>query len=330
MRAIEKYGVGAGASRLICGNNALYKILEERLAQFKKTEGALVFSSGYTANVGTISAMASKESTVFSDRLNHASIVDGIILSRARHFRYPHADTAALEGILSKNETEEKLIVTDTVFSVDGDIAPLAQIVSLAKKYNAFLMVDEAHATGVLGEDGAGAAHKEGIDGSIDIQMGTLSKALGGLGGFVCARKEIIDYLMNKSRSFIYTTALPPSVLASNIAALDIIQNEPELRKALWKNAAYLSEGLHALGFDTLNSKTPIIPVLLKDNELTMNFSNGLFEEGIFAIGIRPPTVPIGSARLRVTVTAAHKREHLDKALEAFAKVGKRLGVVSI
>ncbi|MFH1407401.1 MAG: 8-amino-7-oxononanoate synthase [Candidatus Omnitrophota bacterium] len=327
-RAIDKYGAGSPASRLICGNNTLYGALEGKLARFKKTQAALVFTSGYTANLGIISALASRNAAVFSDKLNHASIVDAIILSRAEIIRYPHKNTALLEETLAKDKHNTRLIVTDTVFSMDGDIAPLAQIAGLAKKYNAMLMVDEAHATGVLGKTGAGCVEHFGLKNGVHLQMGTLSKAFGCLGGFVCASEEIIEYLINKARSLIYTTALPPSVLASNIAALEIIQTQAELRQKLWENVKYFKEGLLRYGFNTMQSATPIIPVLLKDNSLTMKFSGALRDEGIFAVGIRPPTVPPGEARIRLTVTAAHKKAHLDKALDAFAKIGKKYGVI--
>ncbi len=327
-KAIEKYGVGSGASRLVSGNNILYRELEDKIAEFKKTESALVFSSGYTANIGILQALSEKIGVVFSDRLNHASIVDGIILSRIDFKRYPHKDIKVLEDMLSKEDkAEKKLIVTDTVFSMDGDIAPIPEIVELAKKFNAIVMIDEAHATGVLGKNGKGAVEYFNLRGEIEVQMGTFSKAFGGFGAFVCGSKNLIEFLINKARSLIYTTALPPSVLASNIAAINIVENEPGLRQRLWENVEYFKRGLLSYGFNILESQTPIIPILLGDNERTMNFSRALLEEGVFIQGIRPPTVPKGSSRLRVTVIATHAREDLDKALKAIVKVAKKLGV---
>jgi len=327
-KAIEKYGIGSGASRLVSGNNILYKELEDRIASFKETESALVFTSGYTANIGILQALSKKIDVIFPDRLNHASIVDGIILSRIDFKRYPHKDMKVLEDMLSNEGTDKrKLIVTDTVFSMDGDIAPMPEIVELAKKFDAMVMMDEAHATGVLGKSGRGAVELFDLKGRLEVQMGTFSKAFGGFGAFVCGSKELIEFLINTARSFIYTTALPPSVLAANITSIELVKNEPELRKRLWENMEYFKRGLLSYKFDILESRTPIIPILLGDNELTMNFSKMLLEEGIFIQGIRPPTVPKGSARLRITVIATHTREDLDKALEAIVKVAKKLGI---
>jgi glycine C-acetyltransferase len=327
-KIIDEYGVGCGASRLVGGNNILYRELEGRLAIFKETEAALVFNSGYTANIGILQGISEKIDVIFSDRLNHASIVDGIILSRVNFKRYPHKDFKALEDMLSKEDrAKKKLIVTDTIFSMDGDIAPLPDIVELAERFNAMVMVDEAHATGVLGKDGKGALNHFGLKGRVEIQMGTFSKAFGGFGAFVCGSNELIEFLINTARSLIYTTALPPSVLASNIAALNIVESEPTIRQRLWENVEYFKKGLLSYRFDISESETPIIPIILKDNELTMNFSRMLLEEGVYIQGIRPPTVPQGSSRLRVTVIATHTREDLDKALEAIVKVAKKLGV---
>lgn len=327
---IDEYGVGCGASRLVGGNNILYRELEGRLAIFKETEAALVFTSGYAANIGILQGISGKIDIIFSDRLNHASIVDGIILSRVNFKRYPHKDFKALEDMLSKEDrAKKKLIVTDTVFSMDGDIAPLPDIVELAERFNAMVMVDEAHATGVLGKDGKGALSHFGLKGKAQIQMGTFSKAFGGFGAFVCGAKELIEFLINTSRSLIYTTALPPSVLASNIAALKIVESEPAIRQRLWENVEYFKKGLLSHKFDISESATPIIPILLGDNERTMNFSRMLLEEGVYIQGIRPPTVPKGSSRLRITVISTHTREDLDKALEAIVKVGRKLEVIT-
>ncbi len=327
--AIDKFGAGSVASRLISGNCTLYRELEDRIANFKQTPSSLVFTSGYTANIGILQALSKNIDVIFSDKLNHASIVDGIILSRVDFKRYPHNDMETLENMLSKEDiSKKKLIVTDTVFSMDGDIAPLDKIVELADKYNAMVMVDEAHATGVMGENGAGLVEHFGLKGKVDIQMGTFSKAFGGLGAFVCGSEEFRDFLINSARSFIYTTALVPSVLASNIAALDIIESEPQVRKRLWENVEYFKKGLLRYKFDILNSQTPIIPILLRENELTMNFSRMLLDEGIFACGIRPPTVPKDLSRIRVTVIASHTKEDLDMALERIARVARNLGVL--
>lgn len=322
--AIDRYGFGSGASRLVVGNTVLHKKLEERIAAFKGCEAALLFNSGYAANLGAISALCEKGDIIFSDKLNHASIIDGILLSRAEFKRYPHKDTDVLEGMLkSSNGFRRKIIITDSVFSMDGDIAPLPKIVKLAERYNAWVYVDEAHATGVLGKKGKGAIEHFGLDGRAHIQMGTLSKAAGSFGAFVCGSKTLIEYLINKSRGFIYTTSLPPVICAASLAALEIIEKEPRLRDRLWENVEFLREGLRQLGFGTSDSQTPIIPILTEEPGVTMEFSRRLFKEGIFVQGIRPPTVPEGKSRLRVTVTAAHKRSHLEKALDSFRRIGR-------
>ena len=354
VKAIQKFGAGAGASRLVTGSNILHKRLEEKLADFKKQEACLVYSSGYSANLGIISALADRNSTVFSDRLNHASIIDGIILSRAEMARYPHKDVAALEKLLSnqkpatakagcrqggktshhqggvppRRQNQRRLIVSDSVFSMDGDIAPVPELVDLARRYDCLLMLDEAHATGVLGKNGRGALEHFGLKCEERIiQMGTLSKAIGALGGFVCGKKDLIEYLINRSRSFIFSTALPAALCASAIEAIEIIEKDSSLLARLWENTNFLREGLRSLGFDTLDSQTPIIPILTKEPKLTMEFSRRLFKEGIFVQGIRPPTVPEGSCRLRVTVMAAHTRKDLEFALLKFKKIGKKSGI---
>jgi 8-amino-7-oxononanoate synthase len=333
IQAVRKFGVGAGASRLVLGGNTLHKQLEKALANFKGQEAALVYSSGYSANLGIIPALVGRGDLVFSDRLNHASIIDGIILSRAELVRYPHKDTRALEELLMAHKPEDRsqnrLIITDSVFSMDGDIAPIPQLVNLAKKYDCLLMIDEAHATGVLGKDGSGVLEYFGIkrDKRI-IQMGTLSKAIGALGGFVCGRKDLIDYLINRSRTFIFSTALPAGLCAGAIKAINIIKKDGPLRRRLWDNADFLRKGLQSLGFDTLQSQTPIIPVLTGEPKPTMEFSRGLFKEGIFVQGIRPPSVPEGASRLRVTVMATHTISDLKFALEKFKKIGKKLGII--
>lgn len=330
MSAIDKFGVGQGASRLVLGNTVLHKRLEERIASFKNQESALVYVSGYHANLGIISALASRESIVFSDRLNHASIIDGVILSRAELVRYPHKDLNILDSLLKAHRNKKnKIIITDSIFSMDGDIAPLKGLSGLAKKYGCLLILDDAHATGVLGENGTGALEYFKIppDEHI-IQMGTLSKAVGCLGGFITGCKDLIDYLINRSRPFIFTTSLPAMVVSSAIKAFDIIEKDATLRTRLIKNAEFLRHALRDAGFDILGSQTPIVPVLTKEPKLTMEFSRQLFNEGIFVQGIRPPTVPEGTSRLRLTVMATHKKSDLEFALKRFREIGKDLKVI--
>lgn len=331
VEAIKNYGFGSGASRLVCGNTKLHEELERKITEFKKSEACLVFNSGYTANIGIISALVKRGDAVFCDKFNHASVVDGIILSRAEFRRYAHKDIPALEDLLKKSGSyRRRLIVTDSVFSMDGDIAPLGELIDLAKRYDCLLMIDEAHATGVLGENGRGALEHLGLEDKKDgiIQMGTLSKALGGFGAYACGSKDLIDYLINHSRAFIYTTSLPPSIIAANIKALEIIQSEPQLRTKLKSNVDFLKDKLHSLGFDTKESQTPIIPLITKEPKLTMNFSRRLFEEGVFVQGIRPPTVPEGSARLRITLMASHTKDDLKFALERIEKIGKEIDII--
>lgn len=317
--ALVAEGLGSGASRLICGNMDSHIKLEQKLASFKGTEGALLFSCGYMANVGIISALCDREDIIFSDKLNHASIVDGIMLSRAHFKRYPHNDMAALEDMLAvAGNYRKRLIVTDSVFSMDGDKAYLKDIVRLAGRYGAMTMIDEAHSFGVLGANGKGLAEELKLEDSIDIQMGTLSKAAGSFGAYCCGSSELIRFLINKARSFIYTTAMPPSVAAASRAAIEIIEKEPERRKKLMENADLMREGLKALGFDTMASATPIIPILIGETALTIQFSRKLIEKGILAQAIRPPTVPEGTARLRVTVMATHTKKDIEFALNTF------------
>jgi glycine C-acetyltransferase len=316
LEAMEEYGLGAGASRLICGNMGPHEKLEAELAIFKNTESALVFSSGYMANTGIIPALMDRNSVVLGDKLNHASIIDGIILSRAKLVRYPHADIQALRKILKNlSKTKRKLIVTDTVFSMDGDRAPLKEIVDLARSYEAMVMVDEAHAFGVLGARGSGLVEELGLEGKVDVQMGTLSKAAGSFGAYACGTKVLRDYLINKSRSFIYTTAMPPALAQASRAALKIIFDGSHLRRKLLENAEYLRSQLLEMGFDTMNSTTPIIPILIKDSPQAVAMSKRLLEQGIFVQAIRPPTVPMGTARLRLTVMATHTQDDLDRLL---------------
>ncbi len=328
--AIQKYGAGTGASRLVCGNLRLHQELEAKIAGFKGQEAALIFNSGYVANLGIITALVGRGDIIFSDKLNHASIVDAMVLSRAEFVRYAHKDMESLEKSLREaREYKEKLIITDTLFSMDGDIAPLPEIADLAKKYNAMVMVDEAHATGAFGETLGGLVEHFGLKEDIDIQMGTLSKALGCFGGYVSGRSKLMEYLINKSRPFIYTTSLPPSVLASCIEAIDIIGKERWLKDTLMSNALLVRKGLIDLGFDIMNSESQIIPVLIGESEKAAEFSRLLLAEGIFMQAIRPPTVPKGQARLRLTVMATHKKEDLNTALAAIEKVGKKIGAIS-
>ena len=325
IKAIEKYGFGSGASRLVSGNMELHEELEQRIARFKDTEAALVFNSGYHANIGIIPALASRGNLIFSDKLNHASIVDACILSRARLIRYPHKDMDALEKLLKKNSPltthHSPLIITDGIFSVDGDIAPLKELSELADKYKCMLMVDDAHATGVLGSKGKGTSEHFGIDNPNRIQMGTLGKALGCFGAYVAGSRKLIDYLINKARSFIYTTSLPPSVCAASIAAIDIIEDEPQLRQNLWDRIKFFRKGLKEAGLNTMQSETQIIPILIGKADKTVKISNNLLDKGVFVQAIRPPTVPEGTSRLRITLMATHSWDDLKYALETIKDV---------
>ena len=325
------FGVGSGASRLVSGTMELHERLEARLALFKGTEKALLFNSGYAANTGIISALMGRGDAIFSDRLNHASIVDGALLSRAGFYRYPHRDMAALERLLQqKGGAGRRLIVTDGVFSMDGDIAPLKEMVQLARSYDALLMVDDAHGTGVLGATGRGTGELLGAMDGIDIHMGTLGKGLGSFGAYAAASETICDYLVNKAHSFIFSTSLPPAVLAASIAAVDLVDSKQgeELRGRLRENVALFKERLAAAGFDTMGSETQIVPISVGPADATMEFSRQLLEEGVFVQGIRPPTVPAGSCRLRCTIMATHTPSDLEAAAETIARVGKKLGVI--
>jgi glycine C-acetyltransferase len=331
VRATERYGTGSGASRLVSGTMELHAELEERIARFKGTEAALLFNSGYTANSGTIPALVGRNDVVFSDRLNHASIVDGCLLSRARFVRYPHNDMAALRRLLEQQPSEGlRLIVTDGVFSMDGDIANLPALVELKREFGALLMVDDAHGTGVLGDGGRGSAELCGVMDGIDIHMGTLGKALGGFGAYVAASREIVEYLVNRARSFIFSTSLPPAVLGAAITAFDLVDSAEgaELRQKLAENSRLFRERLTAAGFDTMGSATQIVPLRVGEAERAMAFTGRLLEQGIFAQGIRPPTVPSGSSRLRCTLMATHDPRELERAADSIAAVGRELGVV--
>jgi glycine C-acetyltransferase len=324
-------GTGSGASRLVSGTMELHQRLEARIASFKGTEQALLFNSGYAANTGIISALMGRGDAIFSDRLNHASIVDGAQLSRAGFFRYPHRDLVALERMLAeKGGKGRRLIVTDGVFSMDGDMAPLAGLVQLARRYDALLMVDDAHGCGVLGASGRGCAELCGVLDGVDIQMGTFGKGFGSFGAYAAASAEICDYLVNKARSFIFSTSLPPAVLAASLAALDLVDS-PEgarLRERLADNVALFKRRLTASGFDTMGSETQIVPVFVGPAQATMEFSRQLLEQGLFVQGIRPPTVPAGSCRLRCTIMATHEAAELEQAAQVIEAVGRGLGVV--
>jgi len=324
-------GAGSGASRLVSGTMDLHERLEARIAAFKGTEAALVFNSGYAANTGIISALVGRGDAIFSDRLNHASIVDGALLSRAGFHRYPHRDMDALERLLQeKGGKGRRLIVTDGVFSMDGDIAPLAKLVQLARRYDALVMVDDAHGSGVLGATGRGSGELCGVLDGIDVHMGTLGKGFGSFGAYAATSATIRDYLVNKARSFIFSTSLPPAVLAASIAALELVDS-PEgarLRERLAANTALFKARLAASGFDTMGSQTQIVPIFVGPAKATMEFSGELLEQGLFVQGIRPPTVPAGSCRLRCTIMATHEPAELEQAADTIRRVGKKLGVV--
>ncbi len=322
--AIERYGWGAGASRLVSGNTTIHEALEAELARFKGTEATLVFPSGYMANVGTIAALVGKGGIVIGDRLNHASLMDGCRLSGADFRVYAHKDMDELEGILRRaSQYRERLIVTDGVFSMDGDLAPLPNIVELARKYKARLMVDDAHGTGVIGKKGKGTVEHYGLEREVDVQMGTLSKALGGIGGFVAGSKTLVEYLKNRSRSFIYTTALPVAACAAAMEALRIMEEEPSRREALWRNVRYLKEGFKVQGLKSSKEavESPIFPIIIGDAREAVALSRSLFEKGLWVTAIRPPTVPEGTSRLRVTVTSEHTREHIQSLLKALVRL---------
>ncbi|MEW6381560.1 MAG: 8-amino-7-oxononanoate synthase [bacterium] len=330
IQALTGFGAGSGASRLVSGNLTLHDELERKIADFKKTESALLFNCGYMANCGLISALCQREDVIFSDRFNHASIIDGILLSRARLVRYGHRDMDDLRRLLVRygSSRGKRLIVTDSVFSMDGDLAPLREIVDLAAEFDASVMVDEAHATGVLGEHGRGAVEALDLEGEIDIQMGTLSKALGGFGAYVAGDSLLIDFLINQARPFIFTTALPPAVIAAALKALDIVENRPDLRDTLLRQADWFRKKLHEAGFNTLNSETYIIPILAGENEKALSFSQKLLEEGIYAPAIRPPAVPKGTARLRLSLMATHTLADLEEAMDKIQRIGQELGLV--
>ncbi len=328
--AIEKFGVGPAAVRTIAGTMSLHNELERKLAEFKGAEATISFQSGFNANLATIPALVGREDAIFSDELNHASIIDGSRLSRATIIRYNHNDPEDLEKKLREEggKYRRKLVVTDGVFSMDGDIAPLPEIAEIAAKYDAIMMVDDAHGEGVLGRGGRGIVDHFGLHGKVDVEVGTLSKAFGVVGGYVAGSKEMIEYLRQKARPFLFSSAVTPPDVAASIAAVDILTESDELVQKLWDNAKYFKENMKKLGFDTGKSQTPITPVMLGEAKVAQEFSKRLFDEGIFAQAIGYPTVPRGKARIRVMISATHSKEDLDFALEKFEKVGKELGVI--
>ncbi|WP_066173199.1 glycine C-acetyltransferase [Bacillus marinisedimentorum] len=329
LEAVDKYGAGTGSVRTIAGTFKMHEEFEEKLAKFKHTEAALVFQSGFTTNQGVLSAILTEEDVVISDALNHASIIDGIRLTKAARKVYRHVDMEHLEECLKEtSEYRKRLIVTDGVFSMDGNIAPLPEIVELAEKYDALVMVDDAHASGVLGENGRGTVNHFGLDGRVHIQVGTLSKAIGVLGGYVASTQTLRDYLIHKGRPFLFSTSHPPAVVAAASAAIDVLLDEPELIEKLWDNTEFFKKGLKEIGFDIGHSKTPITPVMVGDDAKAHTLSDKLLENGVFAQGIAFPTVPHGAARVRTIVTAEHSKEELQQALDAFEKAGKELGLV--
>ncbi len=328
IEALERWGAGAPASRSIAGSLLIHRELEAELAELKATEAALLFSTGYMANMGLLTTLVGEGDLILSDQYNHASIVDGCRLSRAEVWVYRHRDPNHLEDLLRRARHRRRLVVTDGVFSMEGDIAPLPHLRELCDRYGAILMVDDAHATGVLGPQGRGTAEHFGMLGQVEVQMGTLGKALGLVGAFVAGEQVLIDFLINRARTFMYTTAPPPPLVGMVLEALRLMKAEAWRRERLWENTRRLRKGLQEMGFDTLNSSTPIIPVLVGDDRLVMEFSRRLLERGIYVQGIRPPTVPEGSARLRLSVSAAHTPEDIDLALEAMGEVGRDLGLI--
>jgi glycine C-acetyltransferase len=330
LEAIQKFGVGSGAVRTIAGTMAIHLELEEKIAKFKHVEASVVFQSGFTANAGTVQAILSREDIIISDQLNHASLIDGCRLSRAEIKIFPHKDLEACESILKEIAGRKcrKLLVTDGVFSMDGDIAPLPQLVELAEKYGCIMMIDDAHASGVLGRNGCGTVDHYHLHGRVDIQVGTLSKAIGALGGYVCSTRDAIEFLYHRARPFLFSTSHPPSVAATCLAAFEVLQEEPQLIDRLWANTQFFKEGLKKLGFNTGVSQTPITPVIVGDAALAHQFSRELFAAGVFAQGIGFPTVPEGKARIRTIVTATHTQEELTRALEILESVGKKLRII--
>ena len=330
-KAIDEYGVGPGAVRIISGTNDLHLQLEEKIAKFKGVEAAITFQSGFTANLGTIAALVGKDDVIFSDELNHASIIDGARLSKAKIIPYKHSDMEDLKAKIAEHRTQytHALLVTDGVFSMDGDLAFLDKIYEITCQHDIILMVDDAHGEGVVGNSGRGIVDHYGLHGKVDIEIGTFSKAFGVMGGVVAGKQEIIDWLRQRGRPFMFSSASTPADVAACIEAIAILEESSELVDKLWDNGKYFKAGMQELGFDTGDSHTPITPVMLYDAKVARDFSNQLFEEGIYATSLSYPVVPQGKARLRVMISAAHSKEDLDFALEAFKKVGIKTGILS-
>ena len=328
-RAAMEFGAGSGAVRTIAGQMTMHRELESRFAAFKHAEAALMFQSGFTSNAGTVAAILTKDDVIVSDRLNHASIIDGARLSRAEIAVFDHRDAAHADRLLSETARpgRRQLLITDGVFSMDGDIAPLPDLVQVAERHGAIMMVDDAHASGVLGEAGAGTVDHFGLHGRVDIQVGTLSKAIGVLGGFIAGPSHLIEWLQNRGRPYLFSTSAPPAVVAACLTALDVIADEPDRLERLWSNTASFKAGLHELGFDTGASESPITPVITRDEARTQTFAVRLFEEGVFCPAIVFPTVAKGLARVRTIVTADHTEEDLHQALDVFGRVGAELGL---
>ena len=328
LEAIQRYGVGTGSVRTIAGTMELHVELERRLAEFKKTEAVVVFQSGFTANAGTVSSILTDRDVVISDELNHASIIDGCRLSRATIKVFPHKDVGRARALLEElPASQRKLLITDGVFSMDGDLGPLPELCALAEEFGCIMMVDDAHASGVFGKNGRGTIDHFNVHGRVDIQVGTLSKAIGALGGYVAGGRALVDFLHHRARPFLFSTSHPPPVAAACIAALDVLLEEPEIIDRLWDNARFFKSGLQALGFNTGASESPITPVIVGEGSVAMQLSDRLFEQGVFAQGIGFPTVARDRARVRTIVTATHTREALQFALDAFARVGRELGI---
>jgi glycine C-acetyltransferase len=329
LEALQTYGVGSGSVRTIAGTMAIHMELERRLAEFKQVEAVVVFQSGFTANAGTVSAILTKEDVVISDELNHASIIDGCRLSRATIKVFPHKDVDAARRIIKDLPlTQRRLLITDGVFSMDGDLGPLPALCELAEETGCIMMVDDAHASGVFGKNGRGTIDHFGMHGRVDIQVGTLSKAIGALGGYVAGSRNLIEFLYQRARPFLFSTSHPPAVAAACIAALDVLLEQPEIMEQLWDNTRFFKTGLKRLGFNTGLSESPITPVIAGDSAKANTLSDRLFEEGVFAQAIGYPTVPRDKARVRTIVTATHTREDLQYALDAFARVGREIGLI--
>jgi glycine C-acetyltransferase len=335
LQATRTLGVGSGAVRTIAGTMKIHMELEEKIAAFKNVEACVVFQSGFTANAGTVSSILGKEDFILSDELNHASIIDGARLSKAKIKVFRHKDVAHCEELLQEvqNEPGRKLIITDGVFSMDGDIGPVDQLAALAEKYGVLMMVDDAHASGVLGRNGRGSVDHFNVHGKVDVQVGTLSKAIGALGGYVCGSRDLIEYLYHRARPFLFSTSHPPSVAATCIAAFDVLEQEPDRIERLWSNTHYFKGELAGLGFDiggktTPASETPITPIIVGEGRKAMDFSRALFDAGVMATGIAFPTVAEGKARIRTIMTSEHTRAQLDQALETLSTVGKRMGIL--